>query len=253
MKLTALICMGSVPVAGLIGYLIGNRMENKRLKGLKKVITEEIEAKKKDCLLDEATKKLAIYAAQEELAKLTKCYENYKAMLCSPQVCKLLCQIAATPNYKIILEMGVFTGTTTLDLALAVGEHGRVIACGENNILRIAKEYFEKAEVLGRVIAINSLDRVIADLQNLRDLDIDMAIIYANVENPSRFYKQLLMKLKVGGIIAIDGMFPIRKLVAKEEKIAPERKALLDEMLTDSGISVAMVHIGKGLVIAVKL
>ena len=74
------------------------------------------------------------------------------AMQISPEQAQLMALLARLIGAKLYLEIGVFTGYSSLAVALALPEDGRVIACDINpQWTRIAQRYWQEAGVAHKV------------------------------------------------------------------------------------------------------
>jgi predicted O-methyltransferase YrrM len=110
---------------------------------------------------------------------------------------------------KRVIEVGVFTGYSTLIMAQALGPEGKILALDVNeDFVSIGKPYWEKANVSDRI------DLRIAPagetLQQLLDEGqegtFDFAFIDADKTNYKLYYELLLKLIRRNGIIAIDNV-----------------------------------------------
>lgn len=108
---------------------------------------------------------------------------------------------------KKTIEVGVFTGYSTLITALALPEDGMVLACDINTEwTNIASKYWEKAGVSQKIDlriapAEETLDSVIAAGEKET---FDFAFIDADKVNDAIYYEKCLQLVKPGGIIMVD-------------------------------------------------
>jgi predicted O-methyltransferase YrrM len=110
---------------------------------------------------------------------------------------------------KRVIEVGVFTGYSTLIMAQALGPEGKILALDINeDFVSIGKPYWQKANVSDRI------DLRIAPagetLQQLLDEGqegtFDFAFIDADKTNYKLYYELLLKLIRRNGIIAIDNV-----------------------------------------------
>jgi predicted O-methyltransferase YrrM len=110
---------------------------------------------------------------------------------------------------KKVIEVGVFTGYTTLIMAEAIGPDGKIVALDvSEEYTNIGKPYWEQAQVSERI------DLIIApasdSLQELLDKGeegtYDFAFIDADKGGYKIYYELLLKLLRKDGIIAIDNV-----------------------------------------------
>jgi len=110
---------------------------------------------------------------------------------------------------KKVVEVGVFTGYTTLILAQAVGADGKVIALDvTDEYAAIGKPYWEQAGVADRVDlrVAPAADSLRAMISNGESGTVDFAFIDADQASYEEYYELLLKLLRKDGIIAIDNV-----------------------------------------------
>lgn len=106
------------------------------------------------------------------------------------------------------LEIGVFTGYSSLAMALALPSDGRVVACDvSREYTDVARRYWELAGVAAKIDlrlgpALDTLDGLIA--ANVEPFDI--AFIDADKENVDRYYEAALRLVRPGGLILVDNV-----------------------------------------------
>jgi caffeoyl-CoA O-methyltransferase len=118
--------------------------------------------------------------------------------------------LVETIQAQRIIEIGVFTGYSTLAMALSLLKDGRIIACEINEEwMKIAKYYWRKARVNKKIDA-----RVGPALDALNELitsgsagTFDLICIDADKTNHSLYVEKCYRLLRPGGIIVIDNFF----------------------------------------------
>lgn len=110
-----------------------------------------------------------------------------------------------------VIEIGVFTGYTTLQLARAVGPTGKVVALDVNEeFVSVGRPYWEKAGVADRIdlrigSAVESLKNIIAEEQENQSLgSFDFCFVDADKTNYKEYYELCIRLIRPNGIIAID-------------------------------------------------
>ncbi|CAN1210798.1 hypothetical protein TUMEXPCC7403_11410 [Tumidithrix helvetica PCC 7403] len=155
------------------------------------------------------------------------------------------------------LEIGVFTGYSSLSVALALPEHGKVIACDvSEEYTSIARRYWERAEVTHKIDlqiapAVETLDRLLAEGQAN---SFDFAFIDADKENYDNYYERSLQLIRPGGLIAIDNvLWNGRVLDAQTQDSDTIAIRKLNEKLhQDQRITLSLLPISDGLTLAHK-
>ncbi len=107
------------------------------------------------------------------------------------------------------LEVGVFTGYSTLAVALALPEDGRLIACDVNpEWTRIGESYWRRAGVAHKIEL--HLRPALETLCELREAGhegrFDFAFIDANKSHYPHYYEHALALLRPGGLMMLDNM-----------------------------------------------
>lgn len=129
------------------------------------------------------------------------------SMLSSPEQSQFLAFLVRLLSARLCLEVGVYTGYTTMRLAQALPASGRVIACDVSEELTgIARRYWREAGVESRIDlrvapALTTLDSLLAE--GCADT-IDFAYIDADKVNYPEYYERVFNLVRPGGVIAAD-------------------------------------------------
>jgi predicted O-methyltransferase YrrM len=189
---------------------------------------------------------------REETAK-----DSMSQMQIAPEQGQFMALLIQLIGAKKTLEIGVYTGYSSLSVALALPPEGKLIACDESQEwTSIARRYWQEAGVaekidlrLGR--ALDTLEKLI---QEGETGTFDFVFIDADKANYGGYYEQSLALLRPGGLLAIDNVLWDGS-VADPEVDDPDTVAIrrLNEKLhADSRISLSMVPIADGLTLAMK-
>ncbi len=130
-------------------------------------------------------------------------------MQIAPEQGQFMAMLVKLLNAKRIIEVGVFTGYSTLSMALALPEDGRLIACDINEEwTSVAQRYWHKAGVAEKIDL--HLAPALDTLQTLSrqggQRRFDMAFIDADKGNYSAYYDAILPLLRSGGLMVIDNV-----------------------------------------------
>jgi caffeoyl-CoA O-methyltransferase len=146
------------------------------------------------------------------------------------------------------IEVGVFTGYSTLCLALAMPDDGRIVACDVNKEWTdIAQRYWKEAGVDDKIElrlapALETLDTLIDEqLQN----KFDFAFIDADKEGYKDYYERALALIRPGGLIAIDNTL-------WNGNVADEIRDINRHLHSDERVDISLLPIGDGLTLALK-
>jgi predicted O-methyltransferase YrrM len=155
------------------------------------------------------------------------------------------------------LEIGVFTGYSSLCVALALPSNGQIIACDvSEEYTTIARRYWEAAGVANKISlrlgpAIDTLDKLIAEGQAGT---FDFVFIDADKENYEAYFERSLKLVRNGGLIVIDNVLWSGRVadpnVQDESTLAI--RTFNDKLRNDPRITLSVVPIADGLTLALK-
>jgi predicted O-methyltransferase YrrM len=158
---------------------------------------------------------------------------------------------------KKAIEVGTFTGYSSLVMALAMPEDGRLITCDVNpQDTAIAQRYWAAAGVSDKIDL--CLGPAIDTLQNLLAQGaantFDLAFIDADKGNYPQYYEHCLNLLRPGGLILIDNV--LWSGAVADPTITDKRTTILRELNSqihqDDRVNISLLPIGDGLTLAMK-
>lgn len=166
----------------------------------------------------------------------------------------LLVQLIGAVN---TLEIGVFTGYSSICVAQALPAHGKIIACDTSEEwTSIAKRYWNEAGIAHKIDL-----RIAPALETLRDMEregkqnfFDFAFIDADKLNLRAYYEHALHLIRPRGLIAIDNVLRggnVADLSVHDEETLVTR-ALNDALVNDPRIEMCMLGIADGLTLTMK-
>ena len=155
------------------------------------------------------------------------------------------------------LEIGVFTGYSSLAVALALPANGKVIACDvSEEYTSIARRYWQAAGVADKIDlrlapALETLDELIASGQRG---SFDFVFIDADKENYENYYERSLLLLRPGGLIAIDNVLWSGRVADPEIQDTNTQaiRNLNEKLHQDERVTLSVVAIADGLTLALK-
>ncbi len=153
---------------------------------------------------------------------------------------------------KRIVEIGVFTGYSSLAMALSLPDNGKIIACDiSEEWTNIAKKYWQQAGVSHKIEL--HLKPALLTLETI-DETIDLVFIDADKVNYQQYYEAIIDKVKQNGLILFDNTLWDGKVadtnVNDEDTVA--LRQLNDFLFQDERVQISMLPIGDGLTIARK-
>ena len=155
------------------------------------------------------------------------------------------------------LEIGVFTGYSSLAVALAMPPDGRVVACDvSERWTSVARRYWSEAGVADKIDlrlapALKTLDQLRGEGQAG---SFDFAFIDADKENNLRYYERVLELLRPGGLIAVDNTLWSGRVADPEnaEIDTVAQRHFNEHLHVDERVDLSLVPIGDGLTLARK-
>ncbi|NJM70265.1 MAG: methyltransferase domain-containing protein [Scytonema sp. RU_4_4] len=179
-------------------------------------------------------------------------------MQIAPEQGQFMALLVQLMEAKKTLDIGVFTGYSSLVVALALPPEGKVVACDvSEEDTAIARRYWQQAGVADKIElhiapALETLDRFIAAGEAGT---FDFAFIDADKNNYDNYYERTLQLLRPGGLIAIDNVFQSGRVADPQEqdKITNSVRTLNQKLHHDPRITISMVPIADGLTLALKL
>ena len=204
-------------------------------------------------ILDNSLRERPIQKAlREETSKLTMA-----RMQISPEQGQFMQLIAKLMNVKNVIEVGTFTGYSSLAVALALPEDGHLIACDINEEWTdMARRYWQQANVA------DNIDLQIAPaLQTLNKLlgenkagTFDLVFIDADKTGYDDYYEACLQLLRPAGLMMIDNTLWSGS-VADEQNNEPDTVALRklnSKIHQDQRVEMSLLPVGDGLTLVMK-
>ena len=148
-----------------------------------------------------------LHPIQHEIIKYNDSLGDIKRMQISVSQCHFLHLITKVSKIKNVLEIGTFTGLSTLSIALALPDDGNLITLDKNESTNnIAINFFKKAN---QEIKIKTIIK--PALESLNDFKknnkiFDMVFIDADKENYKNYYDISLGLIKKEGLIIVDNV-----------------------------------------------
>ena len=182
---------------------------------------------------------------------------EHSEMQIAPEQGQFMRLLVRLLNARRTLEIGVFTGYSSLSVALALPPDGSIVACDINEEwTSIADRFWKKAGVADKIDlrvapALETLDALLA---NGEEESFDFAFIDADKEKYDGYYERSLKLVRPGGLIMLDNMFR-RGCVADPAETKPSVQAIRDlnaKLHADERIHLSMLPLADGVTLALK-
>ena len=155
------------------------------------------------------------------------------------------------------LEVGVFTGYSSLCVALALPPNGKIVACDvSEEYTAIARRYWKSAGVADKIDlriapALDTLDELLVAGQAGT---FDFAFIDADKRNYEGYYERSLQLVRPGGLIAIDNVLWSGRVADSQvqDNQTNSIRIFNEKLYEDERVTLSLVPIADGLTLALK-
>ncbi|MUG93562.1 methyltransferase domain-containing protein [Scytonema sp. UIC 10036] len=191
-----------------------------------------------------------------QLREETACYPRAN-MQVAPEQGQFLAFLAKLIGAKKTLEVGVFTGYSSLSVALALPEDGKIVVCDiSEEFTSVARRYWQQAGVAHKIElrlapGIESLENLLAHGQAE---SFDFAFIDADKENYPHYYDLVLQLVRPGGLIVIDNVLWSGRVIqpAVQDSATIAIRDFNNKLSQDNRIDLSLLPIADGLTLARK-
>ena len=204
-------------------------------------------------LVDRGVREPAILARlREETASMPE-----GGMQIPPEQGALLAMLVRLIDARRCLELGTFTGYSSLSVALALPPDGLLVCCDvSDEWTSIARRYWAEAGVADRVElrlgpALESLDAL---LDGGAAGSFDFAFVDASKREYPDYHERILRLLRTGGLVAYDNVLWDGAVIDPTDK-DPDTigiRRLNDRLATDERVDLCMLPVADGLSLARK-
>ena len=197
---------------------------------------------------------LKLHPVQKEIINYNLSLGDIKRMQISISQCQFLHLIIKVSKIKRVLEIGTFTGLSTLSMALALPEDGKITAVDKDkNTSNKANEFFKKAKQDSKIRII--VKSALEALMEIRDRKYELIFIDADKMNYKKYYEIALKLLDKEGLIIIDNVLWHGEVVDNniKDKITESIRNLNNFISKDKRVEKVIVPFGDGMTICRKL
>ena len=193
---------------------------------------------------------------QKEIILYNKSLGDIKRMQISVSQCHFLHLIIKITKINKILEIGTFTGLSTLSMALALSNDGKLIALDKNQETnKVAVNFLKKAKQENKVQtiikpALESLNELIKQNQTF-----DLVFIDADKENYKNYYDLSMNLVQKNGLIIIDNVLWHGEVVDKNnmKKLTVKIREFNSYVNNDPRTENLIIPVGDGFCVCRKL
>ncbi len=190
-----------------------------------------------------------------DLAADTAAMGGVSSMQIAPDQGAFMALLARVVGVRFAVEVGTFTGYSSICLARALAPGGRLLCCDvSEEYTAIARKYWERAGVADRIDL-----RIAPALETLSalpaDAAIDLAFVDADKTGYLGYWEQIVPRLRPGGVILVDNTLWSGKVVDASvtdgDTIA--LREFNDRVSSDDRVESVLLPLADGLTLARKL
>ncbi|MBW2237242.1 MAG: class I SAM-dependent methyltransferase [Deltaproteobacteria bacterium] len=193
-------------------------------------------------------------AVQLELIEETRRLGGVSLMQIAPEQGAFMTLLTRLLGARRAVEVGTFTGYSSLCIARGLSEEGTLITCDvSEEWTSIARRFWEKAGVADKIDL--RLGPAVETLHALpQDEPLDLGFIDADKTGYADYYEAILERLRPGGVILVDNVLWFGNVVNPDADDDGTRaiRAFNDKVAADERVDRVMLAISDGLTIVRK-
>jgi caffeoyl-CoA O-methyltransferase len=188
-----------------------------------------------------------------ELAEVTAAqFPGSAGLQIGPEQGSFMTMLARMTSARRAVEVGTFTGYSSICLARGLADGGRLLCCDvSEEWTALARQYWEKAGLADRIEL-----RLGPGLDTLRglpgDAALDISFIDADKEGYVGYWDQIVPRTRPGGIILVDNtIYHNRVLDPADRSVTTQGvRDFNDHAVADGRVELVLTPIGDGLTVA---
>jgi caffeoyl-CoA O-methyltransferase len=178
-------------------------------------------------------------------------------MQISPEQGQFMALLIKLIGARRCLEVGTFTGYSSLAVALALPEDGRILACDiDEDFTAVARRYWHEAGVAEKIDLhlAPALETLQAEIEAGAAGTYDFAFIDADKENYAGYFEACLTLLRRGGLMAVDNVLWSGKPAQPDadDELTEAIRAFNAQLHVDERVDISLLPLGDGLTLARK-
>jgi caffeoyl-CoA O-methyltransferase len=193
-------------------------------------------------------------AVQESLIAATAALGGVSRMQIAPEQGAFMTLLAKLVDARFAVEVGTFTGYSSICIARGLAEGGRLLCCDvSEEWTAVARDHWVQAGVDDRIeLVIGPAADTLRALPG--DPPIDFAFIDADKTGYRTYYDEIVQRLRPGGLVLVDNVLWSGNVVDDRDQSddTVAIRAVNDHIAADDRVDVVMLPIADGLTIARK-
>jgi caffeoyl-CoA O-methyltransferase len=190
---------------------------------------------------------------QRELIDTTAALGAVAGMQTGPDQVVLLTLLTRAIGARRAIEVGTFTGASSLAIAKGLPVDGRLVCCDvSEEWTAIARDAWEKAGVADRIDL--RIGPATETLRSLTDEPVDLAYVDANKDGYIDYFEAIVPILRPRGLLLVDNTLWAGRVVdsSADDDNTQAIRAFNDHVVADPRVDAVMVSIGDGLTVCVR-
>ena len=183
----------------------------------------------------------------ERLAAETREKSDWPQMMVGPVEGQFLGALVRSREAKRVLELGTFTGYSSISMALALPPEGRVITCDvDEETTEIARRYATEAGVMDKIDY-----RTGPALDTIAQLDGEFDLVFIDADKPNylNYYEATVERLAPGGLMILDNTLWSGRVADPQEDDENTRaiREINDHILADPRVNNVLLTVRDGM------
>ncbi|MEU6741348.1 O-methyltransferase [Streptosporangium sandarakinum] len=185
-------------------------------------------------------------------AETRKAFSDFTSMQITQDEGAFLTMLVRLVGARRAVEVGVFTGYSSICIARGLPADGRLLACDvSEEWTSVARRYWERAGVADRIDL-----RIAPALETLRALPadpvIDFAFIDADKVSYPSYYEELVTRLRPGGLVVLDNVLRSGRVLDESSQEEPDvvMRRMNDIVVADDRVESVMLPMRDGVTLA---
>ena len=184
-----------------------------------------------------------------------KMYPDAAGMQITQDEGELLTMLVRLTGARFAVEVGTFSGFSSICIARGLPEGGRLLCCDvSDEWTSVARRYWERAGVAGRIEL-----RIAPAVETLRALPADPAVDFAFIDADKTgyraYYEELVPRLRPGGLLVLDNVLRGGRVIdpAATGDADVAIREINDFIPTDERVESVMLPVRDGVTLVRKL
>ncbi|HET6940237.1 MAG TPA: O-methyltransferase [Nocardioides sp.] len=163
----------------------------------------------------------------------------------------LLTMLGRLTDARYAVEVGTFTGYSSICIARGLAEGGRLLACDvSGEWTAVAQRYWADAGVADRIeLRLAPATETLAALPE--EATVDLAFVDADKESYPTYYEELVRRLRPGGVLVLDNVLLGGRVFdeAEQGERVTAMRAVNDRAVADDRVDAVMLPLRDGVTV----